>query len=80
MKTDFLSDLGNAAGKEGYGIVVFNSSMDYYWEQNGSNTSGSIFELIRYDKLSALVILAGDLHDTQLQEEIIHNANTRKIL
>lgn len=46
LKTDFLSELSNAARKEGYGIIVFNSSMDYYWEQSDSNTSGSIFELI----------------------------------
>ncbi len=79
LKTDFIAELDKAARKEGYSIVVFNSSMDYYWEQNGSNISGRIYELIRYDKLAAVVILAGDLHDTQLQEEIIHNANIRKI-
>ena len=79
LKTDFLSELDKVARREGYGIVVFNSSMDYYWEQSGSNISGRVFELLRYDKLSALVILAGDLHDTQMQEKIIHNANISKI-
>ena len=37
------------------------------------------FSLIRYDRLAALVILAGDLYDTQMQEEIIHKANLHKI-
>lgn len=37
LKTDFLSELDKAARKDGRGIVVFNSSMDYYWEHSGSN-------------------------------------------
>lgn len=79
LKTDYIAELDRAARKEGYGIVVFNCSMDYYWEQIGSNITGRIYELMRYDKLAAIVILAEDLHDTQLQEEIIHNANIRKV-
>ena len=39
LKTDLIAELDRAARKEGYGIVVFNCSMDYYWEQNGSNIS-----------------------------------------
>ena len=79
LKTDLIAELDRAARKEGYGIVVFNCSMDYYWEQNGNNISGRIYELIRYDQLAAIVMLAGDLHDTQLQEEIIYHANISKI-
>ena len=37
LKTDFLTELDKAARKEVYDIVVFNSSMDYYWAQNGNN-------------------------------------------
>lgn len=79
LKTDFLTELNRAARREGYGIVVFNSSMDYYWAQNGSNITGCIYKLIRFDRLAALVILAGDLYDTQMQEEIIHKASLQKI-
>ena len=79
LKTDFLTELDRAARKEGYGIVVFNSSMDYYWAQNGSNITGCVYQLFRYEKLAALVILAGDLYDPQMQEEIIHKAGLRKI-
>ena len=79
LKTDFLAELDKAARNEGYGVVVFNSSMDYYWSQNGNNITGCIYELIRYDRLAALVILAGDLYDTQMQEEIIHKAGLQKI-
>lgn len=79
LKTDFLEELYQAARREGYSVVVFNSSMDYYRAQNGRNITGSVYRLISYDALAALVILAGDLHDTQQQEEIIHNANRHRI-
>ncbi|MBR3333760.1 MAG: EAL domain-containing protein [Clostridia bacterium] len=79
LKTDFLVELDNQARKEGYSLVVFNSSMDYYWAQKGSNATGCVYSLIRYDLLATLVILAGDLYDTQMQEEIIHKANRHKI-
>lgn len=58
LKTDFLAELDKAARKEGFSVVVFNSSMDYYWAQNGSNITGCVYELIRYDRLAALLILA----------------------
>ena len=45
LKTDFLVELDNQARKEGYSIVVFNSSMDYYWAQKGSNVTGGNLRL-----------------------------------
>ena len=79
LKTDFLVELDKEARKDGYGIVVFNSSMDYYWAQNGNNATACVYNLIRYDQFAALVILAGDLYDIQMQEEIIHKAKMKKI-
>lgn len=79
LKTDFLTELDKAARDEGYSVVVFNSSMDYYWAQNGNNITGRIYEMIRYDMLAALIILAGDLYDVQKQEEIIQRAKKNKI-
>ena len=58
---------------------TFNSSMDYYWARNGRNITGCVYDLINFDKLAAMVILAGDLHDTQMQEELIHKACQQNI-
>ena len=63
LKTDFLVELDMQARKEGYSIVVFNSSMDYYWAQAGNNTTGCVYSLIRYELLAALVILANPAGD-----------------
>ncbi|MBR6071179.1 MAG: hypothetical protein IKP78_11390 [Ruminococcus sp.] len=56
LKTDFLAELDQAARREGYSVVVFNSSMDYYWAQNGRNITGGVYRLISYDMLAALQI------------------------
>jgi len=71
LKTDLLVELEKEARKDGYGIVVFNSTE--------SSATGCVYRLIRYEKMAALVIFAGDLYDTQTQEEIIHKAGLRKI-
>ena len=59
LKDDFLCELDRAARTAGYPLLVFNSSMDWYWSHHGGNITGCIYDLIRYDRLSALVILHG---------------------
>ena len=55
LKTDFLVELDRQARKEDYGIVVFNSSMDFYLAQKGNNATGCVYSLIRYDRIAALI-------------------------
>ena len=79
LKTDFLVELEKEAGKEGYGIVVFNSSTDPHGPQEWKDANSCVYRLIRYDRMAALIIFEGDLADTQIQEEIIHKAEQQKI-
>ena len=79
LKTDFLVELEKEAGKEGYGIVVFNSSTDPHGALSGNDANSCVYRLIRYERLAALVIFAGDLPDAQIREEMIHKAGLRKI-
>ena len=79
LKEDFLCELEHAAHAEGYGILVFNSSMDWYWSRHGGNITGCIYEMIRYDMLSALVILHGNIYDPDQLERMIRCAKAEKI-
>ena len=79
LKEDFLCELEHAAHAEGYGILVFNSSMDWYWSRHGGNVTGCIYEMIRYDLLSALVILHGNIYDPEQLERMIRCAKAEKI-
>ena len=79
LKNELLCELDRAAKAAGYGLLVFNSSMDWYWSRHGGNITGCVYDLIRYDKLSALVILHGDIYDPDQLERIIGCAKAQKL-
>ena len=79
LKDDFLCVLEQEARKSGYGLLVFNSSMDWYWSHHGGNITGCVYDMIRYDRLSALVILHGNIYDTEQLERMIRRARAENI-
>ena len=79
LKDDFLCELNREARKSGYSLLVFNSSMDWYWSHHGGNVTGCIYDMIRYDRLSALIILHGNIYDSEQLERIIRSARAEKI-
>ena len=79
LKNEFLCELDQAAKAAGYGLLVFNSSMDWYWSHHGGNITGCIYDLIRYDKLSALIILHGNIYDPDHLERMIRCAKAQKL-
>ncbi|MCR5295970.1 MAG: EAL domain-containing protein [Clostridiales bacterium] len=79
LKTDLVSELDRAARAKGLGIVVFNSSLDYYWFQRGNNVTGCIYDMIRYDRLCALIMLHENLYDFPLLERMARCAKEEGI-
>ena len=79
LKGDFLCELDLVARKAGYGLLVFNSSMDWYWSRRGGNVTGCVYDMIRYDLLSALIILHGDIYDSEQLERMIRCAKNENI-
>ena len=79
LKDDFLCELDRVARDAGYALLVFNSSMDWYWSHHGGNITGCIYDMIRYDRLSALIILHGDIYDPEQLDRMIHCAREQKI-
>ncbi len=79
LKTDLISELDRAARSEGYGILVFNSSMDYYWSLRGNNVTRCVYDLIRFESLAALIVLHDNIYDMRLLESMIRRANEEHI-
>ena len=79
LKEELLCELDRAARKEGYGLLVFNSSMDWYWSRRGGNVTGCVYDMIRYDLLCALVILHENIYDPGQLERMIRCTEARKI-
>lgn len=79
LKTNLVSELDRAARDYGYGIIVFNSSLDYYWTANGNDVTGCIYDIVRYDMLSALVILHDNIFDLPLLNNMVESARKNHI-
>ncbi len=79
LKEGLLCELDRVARTEGYSLIVFNSSMDWYWSHHGGNITGCVYEMIRYDLLAALVILHGDIYDPEQLGRIIRSARAQKL-
>ena len=79
LKTDLVSEMARAARGDGYDIVVFNSSLDYYWSQKGNNVTRCIYDIIRYDKLAALIVLHDNIYDMPLLESMIRRGREEGI-
>ncbi len=74
LKTDLVGELDRAARENGYGIIAFNSSLDYYWSQKGDHITACIYQMIRFDRLSALVILHDNIYDLHLTNHLVRSA------
>ena len=79
LKTELVSELDRAARENGYGIIAFNSSLDYYWSRKGDHITACIYQMIRFDQLSALVILYDNICDLQLLNQLVRNAKQHNL-
>ena len=75
LKTDLVSEMDRAAREVGCGIIAFNSSLDYYWSQKGDHITACIYNMIRFDRLSALVILHDNIYDLHLMNYLVRSAH-----
>ncbi len=79
LKTELVSELDRAARENGYGIIAFNSSLDYYWTRNADHITACIYNMIRFSELSALVILPDNICDPHLMYSLVQGARKAKI-
>ena len=79
LKTDLIAALSRSAAADGYGVVVFNSSLDYYWSQKGNMVTRCVYDLIRYESLCALIILHENIYDMRLLETMIQHCTEERI-
>lgn len=68
---NFILELNKHAVKNGFRLLIFNSCADMYEQSPESNEgASSVFRLIPYDKLSALIIFPNIIYDSGIVEEI----------
>ena len=74
LNTGFLNELSAVAAPYGYGVTVFNSSLDFYWYQKDNKAPRACYRNIRFELFEAVFIICHSFHDDELVREIIRGA------
>lgn len=77
---NFIKELNKYAVNNGFRLFVFNSGNDLY-EQNNKTTKGaaSIFSLIPYEKLSAIIVCPNFIHNEKIINNIIKKSHENSV-
>lgn len=79
LNMGFLSELDRATEKEGYGVAVFNSSLDFYWHLKDNNAPRAVYRAIRYEIFDAILVIYHSLHEEDLVREIVSGAQEKGV-
>ena len=74
IRTDFLSYFYKISLENDCKLIVFNSPRDLYYGDSYDKGSKSVFELMNYDSLDAIVIMSETFFDRRVPDSIIDKA------
>lgn len=78
-KSNYIQALNDNAMKQGYRVIVFNSFLDFFRGDSYDRGAKSIYDIINYDMLDALVIGDDCFYDKMLVLEMISKAEEKNI-
>ncbi len=79
-EADYIDHLRKAAYKCGCKVMVFNSVLDFYVNNTYAEGAKSVYELINFDIIDALVIISDTMyHCKDLKNEIISRARANDV-
>ena len=79
LNTGFINELSRAAAEDGYGVAVFNTSLDFYWYQSENKVPRAVFRALQFEMFEALFIICHSFHDDNLIKELVANAQARNV-
>ena len=79
LNTGFLNELSRIGLAEGFGVVVFNTSLDFHWYQGENKIPRAGFRSIQYHLFDALVFICHGFHDDDLIKEIADGARAHNV-
>ena len=79
LNTGFLNELSRIGIAEGFGVVVFNTSLDFYWYQGENKIPRAGFRSIQYHLFDALVFICHGFHDQDLIKEVADGAKAHNL-
>ena len=77
--TGFIHALSKVASAEGFGVALFNSSLDFFWHEKDNNAARAVYRAIQYDLFAAILIIYHTIHDDRLVSEIVQGAQEHQV-
>ena len=79
LNTGFLNELSRVSAADGYGVAVFNTSLDFYWYQSENKIPRAGYRSIRYEMYDAFIIICHSFHDDSLIKEMVAGAQEHSV-
>ena len=76
---DYLNQTYLRAKELGYKLLIFNVFSDLYGVDNPDDPAKSIFKIVNYDILDAVIVLTETIKCKAIVDTIVYNAKTRNI-
>ena len=77
---NFVKKLNKYAIDSGYRLMIFNSISDLFERYNKNNEgASSVFRLIPYKKLSAMIIFPNFIHNEEIVDDVVKKCRINKI-
>ncbi len=78
-RADYISYLHTEAIKSGYKLIVFNSVKDFYNGDDYDEGAKSIYSVINYNLIDALIILSDSFYNSETVNEIIETSKENNV-
>ena len=72
--SEYLFYLQNAAISAGYKLIIFNSTEDFFYKGDNEKGAVSVYKLINYDIIDALVVYYENFRDHAVADNFINDA------
>ena len=79
LNIGFLTELSSVFAEGGYGVTVFNSSVDFYWYNSENRIPRAGFRSLHYDLFDAVFIICHSFHDDDMVREIADGAKEHHV-
>ncbi len=78
-RSDYVNRLHFLAKKVGYKLVIFNSFVDFYRRDAFDEGAKSVYDIINYNIVDALVVLYDSFYNHSVADGIIENAKSHNV-
>ena len=78
-KLDYITLLSRYAEKQNYKLIVFNSFLDFYNNDDSDEGAKAIYDIMNYNILDAVILLYDNFFNKSVADKIISNVRSHKI-